>query len=219
MQKSAHYSIRGFDRSSSEEIELFNLMAYHPTTLKARGYWKSKFNYARDVDLGSTKNSFFWTRQQLSRKVEDVAYAVADKLDKIVGWIWFYQDSQHPLPARVVSELGLTSRNSRVYQLSYEKLMSEGWPEELIAKAQHVKVGYLTKTRKGVIVEGLRLAILRLRRMYRKLYVRPRKLVLYAYVHPRNRASSIVLERNGFELYPRRYSYDGVGHRLWVKVV
>lgn len=219
MQKSSRYSIRGFDRESQAEVELFHLMSYHPTTLKARGYWKRNFDYEEEVDLTRRGSAIFDVSPRVSRKYEDVLFAVADRLDRIVGWIWFYRDSVHPLPAKVVSELDLTDRNSRIYQLSYEKLMSEGWPKELVAKAQHVSVSYLERARKGVIVEGLRLAIARLARSYRRLYVKRRKLVLYGFVHGKNLASRIVLERNGFLRQTRKYSYDGVPHQLWVKVV
>ncbi len=219
MQKANSYTIRGFDRDNLAEVELFHLMSYHPTTLKARGYWKRNFDYESQVDLTKKGAAIFDISPRVSRKYEDVLFTVADRLDRIVGWIWFYRDSVHPLPAKVVSELGLTDRNSRIYQLSYEKLMSEGWPSELVSKARHVTVSYLERKRKGVIVEGLRLAIARLARSYRRLYVRRRKLVLYGFVHGKNLASRIVLERNGFVKQAKRYSYDGVPHQLWVKVV
>ncbi len=218
MQQQLKYSIRGFDRENPAEVELFHLMSYHPTTMKARGYWKPNFNFAEEVDLTRRGSAVFNVGTRVKREYEDVLFTVADRRDRIVGWIWFYRDTMHPLPARIVSELGLTSRNSRIYQLSYEKLMSEGWPDELVAKARHVSVGYLHRPRPRVVVEGLALAIARLTRSYRRLYVKKRKLVLYAFVHGRNLASRIVLERNGFVKQPRRYSYDGVLHQLWVKV-
>lgn len=219
MQKNSRYSIRGFNRENLAEVELFHLMSYHPTTLKARGYWKRNFDYEQEVDLTRLGSAIFDLSPRVSRKYEDVLFAVADRLDRIVGWVWFYCDNTHPLPAKIVNELGLTPRNSRIYQLSYEKLMSEGWPEELVDKAQYVTVSYLERARKGVIVEGLRLAIARLARSYRRLYIKRRKLVLYGFVHGKNLASRIVLERNGFVKQAKRYSYDGVPHQLWVKVV
>lgn len=220
MPVESQYKLRGFDHSNPGEIELFNLMGYHPTTLKARGCWVPKFNYSdKAIDLESRKNTFEQTSHKLGRKPDDVAFAVADCDDKIVGWIWFYHDFCHPLPSKVVTELGLTPRNCRIYQLSYEKLMSTGWPKGLIKKTQYVTLRHLTKRRKGVIVEGLKMAISRLARMYRKLYVYKRKLVLYAFVHRTNLASNIVLERNGFTRQKKKYSYDGTLHNLWVKVV
>lgn len=219
MTEVGSYTLRGFDRSNLAEIELFNLMGYHPVTLKARGCWKKGFNYVKEANLTSIANIPSEGNHIISRDVDDVLFTVADYSDKIVGWIWFYQDSSHPLPARISTELGLTPRNSRVYQISYEKLMSEGWPDELIKQVKHVTVRYLAQERKGVIVQGLKLAISRLSRMYRKLYVYKRKLVLYAFVHRSNLASSKVLERNGFTKYNRKYSYDGTLHYLWVKVV
>jgi len=218
MQSVSRYKLRGFNPDNLGEIELFNLMGYHPTTLKARGCWKPGFDYKNEVDLTSTRNLIV-TSSRISRKDDDVLFAVTDLGDKIVGWVWFYHDSTHPLPAKVVSELGLTERNSRIYQISYEKLMSEGWPKALVAKVRHVTVSYLAKRRKGVIVAGLGLAIARLVRMYRRLYVYKRKLVLYAFVHRSNLASSKVLAHNGFTRLKRKYSYDGTLHFLWVKVV
>lgn len=212
------YKLRGFDHSNPSEIELFNMMAYHPTTLKSRGYWKPKYDYSSVKYLDYAKYSIFETSHRISRVQKDVLYVVADKLNKIVGWIWLYVDTAHPLPAAVITKLGLTPRNSRIYQLSYEKLMSEGWPAELVKKVKHVSIKHLTKERKGVIVEGLRLAIARLSRTYRMLYVHKRKLVLYAFVHHANLASNIVLERNGFTRLKKKYSYDGTLLYLWVKV-
>jgi hypothetical protein len=213
------YTLRGFDRSNLAEIELFNLMGYHPVTLKARGCWKKGFKYSTEADLTSLENLPSENNHVISRITEDVLFTVADHSDKIVGWIWFYQDSSHPLPSRISTELGLTPRNSRIYQISYEKLMSDGWPDELVKQVKHVTVSYLAKERKGVIVQGLKLAISRLSRMYRKLYVYKRKLVLYAFVHRLNLASAKVLKYNGFVRMTRKYSYDGTLHYLWVKVV
>ena len=97
--------------------------------------------------------------------------------------------------------------------------MSDGWPTDLVNKLVNVKKEHLTIPRKGVVVAGLRLAIERLARGYRKLYARSRKLVLYAYVHPSNLASCRVLETNKFVKIDRMYSYDGELHQLWVRII
>jgi RimJ/RimL family protein N-acetyltransferase len=212
------YRLRSFDRANPRDIELVNLMKFHPTTMKAKGYWTRGFQYKHEVDLSEEDGDLFVVRSVLTRKMNDVLFAVADAHNRVVGWIWFYRDSRHPLPKRIVHELGLTSRNSRIYQLSYEKLMSEAWPSALIDQAQHVSIHYLHRPRKGVIVEGLRLAVARLSRAYRKLYVAKRRLVLYAFTAPGNVASAKVLLYNGFKRQDRKYSYGGVPHYLWLKI-
>jgi len=219
MQRNNHYRLRGFKRSSESDIELVNLMGFHPSIMKAKGYWESGFDFENQVDLNSVDREIFQTKARIERKIGNVLYAVVDKLDKVVGWIWFYKDKSHPLPRGVASKLGINKYNSRVYQISYEKLMSSDWPEELVDKAEHVTLDYLTKERKGVIVIGLAKAIKSLTRRFRSLYVRKQKLGLYAFTHPRNIASRKVLEKNGFEKVGRKYSYDGTPHYLWVKVV
>jgi hypothetical protein len=214
-----NYRLRGFNQANLADIELVNLMGYHPSIMKAKGYGTRGFGYIKDVNLQERDRDIFAAKTKMSRKYEDILFGVADKQDKIVGWIWFYRDASHPLPAKVVTELTLTPRNSRIYQISYEKLMSEGWPAQLVEKAQHITPAYLKKTRKGIIVGGLKLAMASMKRMYRKLYVRKRSLVFYAFTHPTNIASRKVLEYNGFTRNARKYSYDGVPHYLWVKVV
>lgn len=213
------YRLRSFDRGNPRDIELVNLMGFHPTIMKAKGYWSPNFQYNHTIDLNDEDRELFSTKSTITRKVEDILFAVTDTKNKIVGWIWFYRDSRHPLPKRIVSKFGLTSRNSRIYQLSYEKLMSEDWPSALLSKVQHVTPSYLHKPRRGVIVEGLRLAIGRISRAYRKLYVVKRRLVFYAFTSPRNVASARVLEYNGFVRQGRKYCYEGIPHYLWLKIV
>lgn len=219
MPSKNHYRLRGFRRSSQSDIELVNLMGFHPSIMKAKGYWKRGFDFEKEVDLKAADRAIFQTKARIERPNENVMYAVVDGLDKVVGWIWFYKDKTHRLPAAVAGNLGLSIYNSRIYQVSYEKLMSSEWPLELVAKAEHVTLKYLEKNRKGVIVEGLAKAILRLRRRMNLLYKRRHKLVVYAFTHPSNIASRKVLEKNKFERIRRKYSYDGVPHYLWVKVV
>lgn len=213
------YRLRGFNQGNLADIELLNLMGFHPSIMKAKGYWERGFDFTTDVDLGMRDEEIFQAKPRLERDSRQVFFAVVDKLNLVVGWVWFYLDARNPLPAKIVNELKLTKRNSRIYQLSYEKLMSDGWPKELVAQAEHVTLKYLTKVRKGVIVEGLALAIARMKRRLRKLYVIPRKLVLYAFTHPQNVASQKVLLRNGFIRRKRKYSYRGSPHYLWVRVV
>lgn len=213
------YKLRSFDPQNLADIELTNLMWFHPETMKAKGYWERGFNFENEVDLTEEDGDLFKVKTKISRKCEDVLYSVVDLKNKVVGWIWFYKDARHPLPQRIVHKLHLTPRNSRVYQISYEKLMSSGWPRELAAKAEQVSLQYLFQERKGAIVEGLRLAISKMSRAYRKLYVKKRKLVFYAFTYPTNIPSKKVLQRNGFTKIERKYSYGGTPHNLWVKVV
>lgn len=219
MPRKDHYRLRGFKRSNLSDIELVNLMGFHPSIMKAKGYWQRGFDFEKQVDLKSVDREIFQTKSRVERKYENVLYAVVDRLDKVVGWIWFYKDLTHPLPRAVVKNLGLNSYNSRVYQISYEKLMSSQWPKELVAKAEHVTLKYLERERRGVIVLGLSKAIVSLRRRLNLLYSRRPKLVIYAFTHPSNVASRKVLEKNKFERISRKYSYDGVPHYLWVKLV
>lgn len=213
------YRLREFQVDNSADVELFNLMQYHPSVMRAKGYYKSGFDYKNEVDLKEYDN--FWRKSSatLEKGSKDVFFAIADKLNRVVGWIWFFKDLRNPLPARVAKDLGVTSRNSCVFQISYEKLMSRGWPVSLVEKIEHVTLGYLKKERKGVVVEGLRLAIGRLKRAMKRVYITPRKLVLYAYVHQSNIGSKKVLQYNGFKRVARKYSYEGTPHYVWVKVV
>jgi hypothetical protein len=213
------YRLRSFNRGNPRDIELVNLMGFHPEIMKAKGYWSPGFRYTKAIDLMETDQELFTAPSAISRTFRDILFAVTDTKNKIVGWIWFYQDARHPLPRRIVTELGLTPRNSRIYQISYEKLMSDGWPKALINKAQHVTTHYLHRPRHGVIVEGLRLAIGRLSRSYRKLYTVKRRLVLYAFTSADNVASGKVLAYNGFVRQARTYSYESTPHTLWLKIV
>jgi hypothetical protein len=196
-----------------------NLMFYHPQVLTFMGY-KNPEKY--QVNLGQLQTidkAMFEPGSRVSRVLEDVSYAVADHKNHLVGWIWFCIDKRHPLPLRVARRFGLHKRNSRSYQVVYEKLLSAGWPMEILTKTLHVNHIDLHTERKGVIVEGLRLAIARLNRAYKRLYVRKHYLALYAYVLPDNIASQKVLQKNGFAKEDRQYSYDGLIHDLWVRVL
>ncbi len=219
MSNFAGYRLRSFQPSNLIEIERMNLMYFHPAVMEAKGYASKDPRYGLTVDLLQSHSEMFSTPRELTRKPMDLSYAIADQSNHLIGWIWFYMDKSHPLPVQVSKELGLTPSNSRIYQMSYEKLMSDGWPEEIVAKLKHVQREHLCMPRKGVVVEGLRLAIKRLRGSYRKLYSANRKLVLYGFVHPDNIASQKVLVANGFEQAKRSYKYDGVPHELWVRVV
>lgn len=219
MNLNGSYTLRGFEHNNPLDIERMNLMYYHPVVMQAKGYMEPGFNFSKDADLQESHPSMFNILSTISPIIQDVSYAVVDELDKLVGWIWFYIDKGHPLPIGVAEKLGLNYGNSRIYQVSYEKLMSEGWPSELIAKLIHSDHIELHKPRKGVIVEGLRLAINKVVSEYKLLYSSEHKLVLYGYVMPDNIASQIVLERNGFVKETRKYSYNKVMHDLWVKVV
>jgi hypothetical protein len=210
MKTSMNYKLRAFEPGNPEEIERMNLMFYHPQVMKAKGYWHTKFSFHQDM---------FGTPATISRQVADVSYAIADLKNDLVGWVWFYQESKHPLPTSLVKKYGLTKHNSRIYQVSYEKLMSESWPRELIMRTKYITKKALESPRKGVVVAGLGLAIRRLTREYRLLYKRQRKLALYGFVLPENIASAEVLRRNEFVKVERQYRYNGVKHDLWVRVI
>lgn len=219
MKTSSSYSLRGFEPGNLSDIERMNLMYYHPEVMKAKGYFKQDSDFSLNVDLQEVNDSMFNILSTISDKFEDVSYAVVDSVNKLVGWIWFYVDKRHGLPVKIVKRLGLTTENSRIYQVSYEKLMSGGWPEDLLSKTVHVDHVELHAPRKGVIVEGLRLAIEKLSTEYQRLYSPEHKLVLYGYVLADNIASAKVLERNGFEVETKKYRYDGLLHDLWVKII
>ena len=68
----ASYRLRGFDQGNLAEIELFNLMGYHPDSLKARGYWKPKYRYGNELYLNYSDYTIFETSHKVSRKCEDV---------------------------------------------------------------------------------------------------------------------------------------------------
>jgi hypothetical protein len=116
-------------------------------------------------------------------------------------------------------KLGVSDHNSLIYQVSYEKLLSTGWPKQLLSALVYTPERELTKERKGVIVAGLSMSIERLSRRYRRRYVRKTNLVLYAYVLPENVASQKVLIANEFFKIERLYKYEKVLHQVWVRIV
>lgn len=214
-----NYRLRGFEPGNMEDIERVNLMFYHPDVMKAKGYFRKGYVSRSQADLHSASRAMLTTSSELTKIQKDISLAVTDQDSGVLGWVWFYHDSRHPLPKRVKTELGLNDRNSRIYQLSYEKLMSTGWPAKLLRQTKYVTKEYLHTERKGVIVEGLKLAIAKIQREFRVLFDSEKKLVLYAFVSPDNIASEKVLFQNQFELIPRKYKYDGVIQNLWVKVI
>ena len=211
--------MRAFEPDNLGDIERVNLMFYHPAVMKAKGYFRQGYVVESERDLHEVSRDMFCHPARITRQKRDVVLAVTDRESGVLGWIWFYRDSSHPLPQRVQTELGISERKGRIYQLSYEKLLSNGWPAKILEKTRQVTPSYLQVERKGVIVEGLRIAILRLRRQFRTLYGLERKLVLYAFVDPSNISSSLVLQKNGFTRISRKYKYDGVPQNLWVRVV
>lgn len=183
------------------------------------GYEEETVQKSKTRNLQKIDKAMFSTSSVIEREYKDVSYAVADKHNHLVGWIWFCVDKRHPIPRRVANRFGLNGAKIRQYQVVYEKLLSIDWPVEILAKTIHVDHSDLHSERKGVIVEGLRLAILRLKREYRKLYVKKRSLALYAYVLPDNIASQKVLQKNGFAKEERQYVYDGLTHDLWIRII
>ncbi len=213
------YKLRSVKRDNLADIEVLNLMAYHPLVMKAKGYWQRGFDFEKNVNLSDVDKGYFASNRIVSRRKSDIFYGVSDPTGLLVGWVWFYADKQHPLPTGVQTRLGVNTTNANIYQISYEKLMSKDWPIALLEKMVHVRRRELLKPRKGVIVEGLRLAIGRVKRAYQKIYAVKRRLVFYAFTHPTNIASKKVLEKNGFVKEKRKYAYDSVPHYLWIKVV
>lgn len=213
------YRLRNFEPSNLGEIERMNLMFYHPAVMEAKGYASSDVSYATKVDLGRVQPNMFDGENLVKSDGVDVSYAIADTDNHLVGWIWFYLDKSHPLPIKVAKYFGLTAHNALMYQLSYEKLMSEGWPAEIVAKLIHVKKEHLTIPRKGVVVQGLKLALKRLQRGFEKVYRDQKYLVLYGFVLPDNIASQKVLEMNDFQKIERMYQYDSIPHQLWVRII
>jgi hypothetical protein len=218
MNSSLGYRLRKLKPDNPVEIERINLMFYHPEVIKFMGYKQSEIGEIRRGDLQKVNRSMFKSPSSVSRNYREVTYAVAETKNKLIGWIWFCIDTKHPFPARVAKRLGLTAQNSRSYQVVYEKLLSSGWPKALVTKVIHIHPSELEEPRKGVIVEGLRLAIGRLSREYRKLSLHKRHLALYAYVLPDNLASQKVLVRNRFVKETKQYRYDGLIHDLWIRI-
>jgi hypothetical protein len=219
MLSSSNYQIRGFEPRNLADIERVNLMFYHPTVMKAKEYYRQGYVVRSQADLHRVSPGVFKSKSKLTRQKHDISLAVTDSKNGVVGWVWFYHDSRHPLPIAVRKKLGVTTLNNHIYQVSYEKLLSEGWPGHILKKTTFVTPAYLQAERKGVIVEGLKLAIVKLSREFRALKKTGAKLVLYAFIDPANVASSKVVEKNGFALIPRTYSYDGDPVDLWVRVL
>ena len=212
------YHLRPFYPDDPEEIERMNLMFYHPHVLKHMGFKEGEHYPERRDELQRPDKSMFASASEVREKHGDVAYGIADAADGLVGWVWFCIDKRHPLPVRVARRLEVLPQ-TRVYQVVYEKLLSADWPDYLIERMVHVKHEELFRTRKGVVVEGLRLAILKLKHEYGRLWTKPAELVLYGFVLPENIASQKVLLANGFSREDRLYWCDGVEHQLWVSVI
>lgn len=219
MSKGDLYQLRSFDPNNPGDIERINLMYYHPDVMKAKGYYSSDFDFAKITDLHEVDTDLLKLTKQFSKYSKDVMYSVVDIHDQMVGWVWFYQDNKHPLPTRVKKEHSLDSLNSSIFQLSYQKLMSSGWPKALVKNLNHVTEIHLNTDRKGVIVSGLAMSIEKLSIDIAKLYGEAQKIALYAYVDPDNIGSAKVLERNKFEKYGKQYIYDGKLNDLWVKII
>lgn len=213
------YRLRDFDSSNLRDIERLNLMYYHPEVMQAKGYWVEGFDFSKIGDLHKVEDTETKGCKKLNRQTKEIMYSVVDKLDHLVGWVWFYVDNKHVLPVSVKRSLGLNLLNCKTFEVSYQKLMSSNWPLDLLAKVKYNTHLQLHKTRKGVIVAGLELALRKFKYQFRKVYGAKRKLVVYAYLTPDNLSSSKVLIRNGFNKYPRQYKYDGVMNDLWVKIV
>jgi RimJ/RimL family protein N-acetyltransferase len=213
------YNLRVLERDNPMDIERINLMYYHPEVMKAKGYFKQEVKLLNKADLQEKDESMFNILSTISHGATDISFAIVDQLNKLVGWIWFYIEKSHPLPIGIVKRMGLTKNNSLIYQVSYQKLMSDGWPAELLARTIHCDHRDLHTTRKGVIVEGLELSLDRLSHEYKVIYGGKRRLVIYGYVLPENIASQRVLEKNGFIKEKRQYKYDGILNDLWVKII
>lgn len=206
------YQLRSFRRDDPAEIERINLMYYHPEVAKAKGYHGRGFGIAKSDDLQQRATL---GNEQKERSRRNMSYAVADQGGRLVGWVWFYQDRRYPMPIRVQRKLDLVGQKCQIYQVSYEKLLSVGWPSKLVDKVVYTPVSELYAERPGVIVEGLGLALTKLKADIGKR----RRVGIYAYVLPSNVASKKVLAANGFICEDRRYRYDRVLHELWVRVL
>lgn len=217
MTQPTTYRIRNFRINDQSEIELVNLMSYHPSVAKAKGYYTRKFRRFAEVALDNPEVMPEYENTRVTRTTKDVSYAIADASDTLCGWIWFYRPT-HPLPSLVSKRLGVTKR-TKVFELSYEKLLHFDWPEELLAKLVHNDKKVVRLERKGVIVSSLALAIRKLLAEYHKVYVRRPKIVLCAYVKVRNTPSKIVLQRNGFTRENRVYRSNQSAHELWTRVL
>lgn len=212
------YIVRGFRPYDPGEIERINLMYYHPEVARAKGYHTKNFGLKPGESLQEAYEPLDDSRL-MKRRQASISFAVADTRSRLVGWVWFYHDSRHPLPKMIQKQLGINDHNSLIYQVSYEKLLSDGWPRQLLKALVHTPVTELTRERKGVIVSGLAMSIERLSRRYRRRYVRKLNLVLYAYVLPDNVASQKVLLANDFVRIERMYKYERVLHQVWVRIV
>lgn len=213
------YQLRGFDSTNLADVERVNLMCFHPHVMKAKGYWEADFQIDDDVDLQHVDWHFFKTPSRFGRTHSDLLFAVTDQDSQAIGWIWYYSDTRHPLPQRVMTELGLTKRNAHICQVSYEKLLNTDWPAELVARATTVTLDDLSLERKGVIVEGLKQSLEVIANSHKKIKSAKKHFVAYGFTNPENIASEKVLARNGFLKYVRQYRYDGVLNNLWVRSV
>lgn len=219
MITSVPYRLRSFDPQNPGDVERMNLMYYHPEVMKAKGYFTDDFDFAKITDLHDVDKTIANIDYKVTKKSHDVMYSVVDAKDTLVGWIWFYQDSRYPLPSKVIDAYGLTSSNSLILQVSYQKLMSSGWPTEILEKLSRTTKLHLHLNRKGVIVEGLKLALKKLKAGFEKLYkIRP-KLVIYGFISPDNIGSAKVLSYNGFVKNDKKYRCDGEFSDLWVKMM
>lgn len=199
------YNLRPFLMDDPEEIERINLMAHHPEVAKAKSYWNSAIWTKKKVNL--LEKSIF------EDKSHNYSFAIADINNKVVGWVWFYQDLSLPLPVMLQKMLGVT-KSSFVRQVSYEKLLSTGWPERLLSQTKYLNRAELAGERPGVVVAGLGMAIESL-----KHEMKQKSGVLYAYVIPNNIASQKVLEKNDFVKVDRMYKSQGVLHQVWIRKI
>ena len=212
------YNIRNFNLNSPSDIERMNLMYFHPQVMKDKGYFVPGFDYKKVGSLSEADHSLKKVTAKVGKRSRDITYVVVDQKNELVGWVWFYVDKKYILPKSVAKLLKLNSRNSKVYQVSYQKLLSVGWPKRLLQKVKHTSVKTLSQPRRGVIVHGLKQAMSRLQREHKEVHAEKR-LIVYGFVNPANIASSSVLVYNGFVKHTKQYKYDGILNDLYMKVL
>ena len=203
------YSIRRWNPNSSEDSQRFTDIDRHPRVLT--GMDNPDSSIGEDID-------FLMRVGESDSKDPRAMFAVVDdRTGKALGFVQYYQDSNHPLPKDIKERLNLTA-DALILQVSYAKLFGK-WPENSkfvkkrnnLEKEEHLEVG----------VSGVRQTLQHLREMEdiisKKGKAQPRKIIIYAYTDPDNIASEKVLAKNEFNKSDTQYEYDGVPNNMWWK--
>lgn len=212
MSYSDSYLLRRFNPASLRDLETVELMESHPLLAYMPDYqteqgeelsYREFLSYGTDLALTTDQTDI------------NLLYAITDHDSHVVGLVWYYTDKEQGFPASFKDNPHFAP-DTIYLQLSYYKLMSDGWSKRHLRSLRTVPLDFIRQPRRGVAVSGVKQSLALLRRQIKKLSF-PHPIVVYAYNHPTNLASAAVLRRNRLILTPTLHLYADEPHQLWYK--